>query len=171
MASNRTTFSRDHGPAGSTLSQGLLGASLSWLSVDVGPWLYVLTALCMVSLLAFAHLGQASYVAQQVEDMEMLENDVHTLKRSNNSLRLQIARYEQMERIKQQAQMRGLGKPEGIEYLQVPVDEASPPAGEGAEANIRLSLEPTSPHFPAWLHGVVGQFTTWMQTARLQPGH
>jgi hypothetical protein len=169
MASNRIAFSQNHGPASRTLPRGLVGGYLSWLSVDVGPWLYVLALLCLVSLLAFAHLGQASHVAQQVGEMEKLEDDVQTLKRDNNSLRLEIAQYEQLERIKQQAQMQGLGKPERTQFVKALLDE--PEASRGAsEENTRPALEASSAVLPVWLHGALGQFTNWIQMSGLQPG-
>jgi hypothetical protein len=169
MASNRIAVSRNRLSLDSALRQPISGQATSWLSMGIGPWLYVLATLCLVSLLAFAHLGQASYVANQVEEMETREQDLQILKQGNNALRLEIAHFEQMDRIVREAQSQGLGKPEHIEYVEAPVSELESPEGEGPmELGRSLSAVALGP-LPVWLDGALGQFTDWVQTARLQP--
>jgi hypothetical protein len=170
MASNRIVSSRHHARFNSSFAPPLVREASALLSMGIGPWVYVLTALCLVSLLAFAHLGQASFVANQVEEMENLERELQVLKQQNNALRLQIAHSERMERIVQQAQSLGLGKPEHIEYVEAPLSELHFPEGDNRTDKGGPSYATILGQVPRWLLGALGQFADWVQTARLQPG-
>ncbi len=148
----------------------LLGGALPWLSADVGPWLYVLAALFLISLLGFVHVGQASYVARQVEDMGKLESQLYELKHRNNTLRLRIAQREQMPWIKQQARAMGFSEPQHIEYVEVWVDEPPPAAGGGAEHEGRAPAPLALSQLPGWWHGALRQFSDWVRVGNSRAG-
>ena len=152
-----------------TLVSHLADIAMPWTSAEVRPWLYVIASLCLVSLLAFIQLSQASLVSRQIDVMESLERDVLVLRQRQNLLRLQIAEYERMPRIKQEARALGLGEAQHIEYVRVPaVDAAATRAG-----GVQVRTEP--PHtamfvgLPAWLSSALRQFADWVGLAGLQP--
>ncbi len=68
------------GPMAESRNENLLGQALSQLSDDLRRWLYVLV-LCLVSVLSFLYLAQASCVAKHIAEMETLDNDVRELKK------------------------------------------------------------------------------------------
>jgi hypothetical protein len=135
-------------------------------SRDLGMWLYVAALICLVSMLAFVYLAQASYVAGQMEQMVGLEYQVRTIKEDSNALLVCIARYEDLSRIKTEARALGLGEPKHVEYVEVVVDEPLSPTGwgggdspHGSSAGEGIGLQPPSPGL--WSKAVQ-QFRQWI---------
>ena len=114
-----------------TLVSHFADIAMPWTSTEVRPWLYVIASVGLVSLLAFIQLSQASFVSRQIDVMESLERDVLVLRQRQNLLRLQIAEYEQMPRIKQEARALGLGEAHHIEYVRMPAVDAPTARGGG----------------------------------------
>ena len=159
--SRATSFSSD--AVGKPLTGQWPSRAIFHLSLDLKMWLYVLLALCMVSVLAFVHLGQTSDVAKQIEQMEQLEVQLLELKQGNNGLRLQIAEFEQMPRLMQQAQALGLGKPERIEYVEVSVPQPVAMTGGVVSRSVDRALTPMASPSPTWWIQAVQQFGSWVQ--------
>jgi cell division protein FtsL len=143
----------------------LAGWTILHLSLDLRMWLYVLLALCLVSALAFVHVWQMSYVANQIEVMEGLEEDLLERKQGNNALRLQISQLEQMPRLKAQAQAMGLGKPEHIEYVEVSVPLAVTTSRGGAAGAVIKSLAVGAAPSRIWWVEAAQQFGGWVQVS------
>jgi hypothetical protein len=111
--------------------QSLWGRTIAQLSRDLGAWLYVAVVLGLVTVLAFTYLAQASYVARQIEKMVKLEQRLGELHEENSALLLRIAKYEELSRIKSEAQAMGLGEAKHVEYVEVVLEEATPgPQGD-----------------------------------------
>ncbi len=106
--------------------QNLWGRIIAQLSRDLGACLYVAVVLGLVSVLAFAYLAQASYVARQIDLMAKLEGDLDVLHEENSMLLLRIAKVEDMSRIKAQARAMGLGEATHIEYVVVVLGDPQP---------------------------------------------
>jgi len=125
-------------------------------------WLYVVAMLVLLSLLGFLYLTQTSQVTIQIDEMQTLERQLHELKQANSELLLQIAQYEQLSRIQQEAKAMGFGKPQHIEYVQVLVDEPTPLSGD---ATIHSGAAPSriaDSHLPDWWHRILRQFAAWI---------
>jgi hypothetical protein len=137
------------------------GRAAAPLSLDVRRWAYVFALLCLIALLAFVYLTQASQVAREIEQMQSLEQEIQDVKRRNNALLLEIAQYEQMPRVKQLARQLGFGEPEDVEYLEVVVDEpAVPSKSEMTRASLSPVVDSTQPNV-SWWQKAFNQFTGW----------
>jgi len=152
-------------PSGHTV----IGHSVVRMSLDLRPWLYAGVLVCLVVSLGFVYLTQAGHVARQIEEMEVLELKLQRLKHQNSALLLEIAEYEQVGRIKQQARQLGFAEPEDVEYVVVHLDEAAPqPQDQMARANPEnhesLSSVLMAAASPAsWRQMLMGQFSDWMK--------
>lgn len=143
--------------------------TMQW-APEVRHWLHVFALLCLISLLAFVYLTQASQVARQIEQMEVMERDLQILKRQNNSLRIEIADYQQLTRIKEQAQRMGLGPAEHMEYLEVVTDASASQSLEAAplqagQSSVGSSMAPitTDATQPlSWRQKLTSQFAAWV---------
>ena len=120
MASNPVILSR---------RQNLTERIIAQLSGDLGLWLYLAIVLVVGTALAFAYLAQASYAARQIETMVELEQKLSELHEQNSVLRLQVAGYEDITRIKSEARAMGLGEAAQVEYVEVVLDEPATPGG------------------------------------------
>ena len=136
MSSNPIIISRRQNPWGRAIAQ---------LSRDLGAWLYVGVTLVVVSALAFVYLGQASYVARQIELMVKLEEQIHDLHEANNALLLQIAGHEDMSRIKAEARAMGFGEAQQVEYVVVVLDDASSTVPKDAISGLTSSAANGAP--------------------------
>lgn len=130
MSSNPIIISRRQNPWARAIAQ---------LSRDLGAWLYVAGTLVLVSVLAFVYLGQASYVARQIELMVELEEQIDGLHEANNALLLHIAEHEDMSRIKAEARAMGLGEAKQVEYVVVVLDGVSSTVPNDAVSSLATS--------------------------------
>ncbi len=168
MTSKRITFAHDQAPLRGTLVTRSVTLPLPRVSADVRPWLFVIAALCLVSVLAFVQLSQASYVARQLDEMSRLESDMLAIRQRNNTLRLKIAEYGRMPRIVQEARALGLGEAERVEYVAVSI------SGMPATAQTRTQPEQAQPlanslHLPSWLQAAFREFAELVRIAGVQP--
>jgi len=148
--------------SGRDMSSQALGGTIPQLGYDVGPWLYVLALLCMVALVAFLYLAQTTAVARQIEEMESLERQLRQLRWDNNALLLQIAQYQKMSRIKQEARDMGLAEAQDVEYVEVVLDQSEKSSDGDIAPHVPSSLPTTSSHSPAWLEHVMRQLRNWL---------
>jgi hypothetical protein len=136
MSSNPIIISRRQNPWARAIAQ---------LARDLGGWLYVAGTLVLVSVLAFVYLGQASYVARQIELMVELEQQIDDLHEANNALLLQIAGHEDMSLIKAEARAMGLGEAKQVEYVVVVLDDATSAVLKGAASGLTTSAANGAP--------------------------
>lgn len=151
----------------------VIGQRVMPWSEDTRRWLYVAALLCLISLLALLYLTQAGYVARQIEEMDLVQREMQDVKESNNALLLEIAQYEDMSRIQQQARAQGLGPATQVEYAEVFVDESLSGLSDTAAVNgsdvERGSLpsassgQPGRPAQRSWWQSVFDQFDAWIQ--------
>ena len=163
MASNRMTLWHSRSPIAAVLTRDLWMPYVTRRLAEVGRWSSLLVAVGVLCLLAFVQLGQASYVARQIDAMQMLENELISLKQTNNSLRLRIAEQELPARIRAEARALGLGEAQDVEYVAVTLVETSAAAGgHNSQWSAGVSGRQNLARLPAWLHGVLSQFANWI---------
>jgi cell division protein FtsL len=134
--------------------------TLSRFSREVGPWLYALALVVLMAAVATAYLGQTTFVAGQMQEMEDLERKLRETRWSNNDLLLEIARHQSMSRIEEEAMALGLEPAEQYQYIEVTVEEpAQLPDGDVARRS--LGLITLSQNLPDWLRQLVEQFVIW----------
>jgi len=150
-----------------TLVSHLADIAMPWTSAEVRPWLYVIASVCLVSLLAFIQLSQASSVSRQVDVMERLERDVLILRQRQNLLRLQIAEYERTPRIRQEARALGLGEAQHIEYVRVATVDAATARAGGGQVRAEPPQTTTFVGLPKWLSGALLRLGDWVGLAGL----
>jgi hypothetical protein len=166
MASNSTTLWQARSPIAAVLTRDLWMPYVTRRLAEVGRWGSVLVAVGMLSLLAFVQLGQASYVARQVDTMQTLEGKLISLKQTNNSLRLRIAEQALPARIRAEARALGLGEAQDVEYVVVTLSEPSAVVGAHSPQGLSgVSQQPSLARLPGWLHGALSQFTDWITRA------
>jgi|GEM_PF-2033826 len=152
-------------------NKNALPRAIPLVSYDLQRWLYVLALLCLISVLAFVYLAQASYVTKQIEEMENLEHKRGEIEQDNSALLLQIAQYEQMSRLQQEARALGLDEPEHVEYVEVVLDETATSSLDNVAYDPRSSSPASPSYLPAWWHSIVHQFGDWIKggTAQIEP--
>jgi hypothetical protein len=157
---------------------GVWGRLFARLSDELGAWLYVAVVLVLVSVLAFAYLAQASYVARQIEWMATLEQQLDVVHERNSMLLLSIAEAEDMPRIKAEARAMGLGEATRIEYLVVILDDLQPaapgdtpltPRGgtdltRGRSSVTRAAANVAAPSSSRLVSTIAQQFQSWIDT-------
>jgi hypothetical protein len=94
---------------------------LSWLTEAQAAlgWGIILI---LVALLGTIYLSQASRIAAVGRRVQILQNDVETLKRNNTNLERQIAEAQSLARLREEAIRLGFveAQPEDIEYIVIP---------------------------------------------------
>lgn len=94
---------------------------LSWLTEAQAAlgWGIILV---LIAVLGTIYLSQASRIAVTGRRVQMLQNELETLKRDNAEIERTIAESQSLERLQQQAQDMGFveAQPGDIEYLVVP---------------------------------------------------
>lgn len=100
--------------------------------------------LVLVAVLGTIYLNQASHIAVTGRRVQMMQNELDTLKRDNADIEKTIAEAQSLDRLQQQAQAMGFieARPEDIEYLVIPDyprETAVPPAPTPDTANINPS--------------------------------
>jgi len=90
----------------------------------------MLLILITLSLIGWLYLTQASSLTTTSFQIEQLRGELGVLKQQNAQLELEIAEWEALPRIEQQARELGFGPPSQVLYLPVPnypvSDEADP---------------------------------------------
>ncbi|MBK8985092.1 MAG: hypothetical protein IPM39_03270 [Chloroflexi bacterium] len=78
--------------------------------------------LVLLAILGAIYLNQASHIAVTGRRVQMMQNDLETLKRDNAAIERTIAESQSLGRLQQQAQAMGFveAKPGDIEYLLIP---------------------------------------------------
>jgi len=137
-----------------------LRGNLSRLSHEVGPWLYAVVLVCFFAIVAATYLGETTYVAGQMQEVERLERQLREIRWVNNDLLLEIAEHQPMSRIEGEAVALGLGPAQEYQYVEVMVEEpANAPdatAGKGG-SGIAALLQ----HLPESLRRMLEQFAAW----------
>jgi hypothetical protein len=113
-----------------------------------------------MAIVAGVYLGETTYVAGQVQEMEELEGQLLETRWVNNDLLLEIAEHQHMSRIEEGAMGLGLGPPEQFQYVEVMVEESASPPGGGA-AGGWTGNGPLLKHLPDWMHQMLEQFVAW----------
>lgn len=151
--------------------QSALGPGAVRVSLDLRTWLYAAVLVCLVVSLGFVYLIQAGHVARQIEAMEGLEVTLQQLKQQNSALLLEIAQFEQVGRIKQQALQLGFAEPEDVEYIVVQMDEGASRAQNAVSRASPEGHEASSPTLTttgfsrSWRQVLLDQFSDWMKVA------
>ncbi|MCA9873281.1 MAG: hypothetical protein KC441_06490, partial [Anaerolineales bacterium] len=94
---------------------------LSWLTEAQAAlgWGIILV---LIAVLGTIYLSQASRIAVTGRRVQLMQNDLETLKRDNAEIERTIAESQSLERLQQQAQEMGFveAQPGDIEYLVIP---------------------------------------------------
>lgn len=111
------------------LRPGSLAQSINW-RLERKAALGMLLILITLSLIGWLYLTQASSLTTTSFQIEQLRGELGVLKQQNAQLELEIAEWEALPRIEQQARELGFGPPSQVLYLPVPnypvSDEADP---------------------------------------------
>jgi len=113
-----------------------------------------------MAIVAAVYLGETTYVAGQMQEMEDLERRLRETRWVNNDLLLEIAQHQHMSRIEEEATALGLGPPEQFQYVEVMVGELTSPPHAGTAETWSDNL-PLSRHLPEWLQRMWEQFLAW----------
>jgi hypothetical protein len=113
-----------------------------------------------MALVAAVYLGQTTYVAGQMQEMEDLERRLRETRWANNDLLLEIAQHQHMSRIEEEATALGLGPAEQFQYVEVLVGELNSPP-RARTARTWSDNVPLFRHLPDWLQEMWGQFLAW----------
>lgn len=160
-------WAMSHGEMNRAMPNALSDRASLQQSQDLTQWLYVLALLCLISLLAFLYLAQASYVAREMDATGTLETTIQVLKKENNKLRLEIALKEDSVRIQQEARAMGFVVPQQVEYVEVVLNESATPSAAAASDSQPSSTADALSAYGWWV-SILRQFRDWIDESTIQ---